>query len=93
MGTVDASQLILPAWNFSPSQIGMMHLVAMAGHVVGAILAGTLSDYSIVRLAARNNGVFEPEMRLWVALPGGLISFSGLLVYGLSIANVGAIYA
>ncbi|KAJ5107333.1 hypothetical protein N7456_004008 [Penicillium angulare] len=43
---------------------GLSYLGMGTGFVIGQILFGLVSDKVIVRLTKRNNGVFEPEMRL-----------------------------
>ncbi|KAJ5279717.1 hypothetical protein N7478_005089 [Penicillium angulare] len=43
---------------------GLSYLGMGTGFVIGQIIFGLVSDKIIVRLTKRNNGVFEPEMRL-----------------------------
>lgn len=78
---------ILPPYNFSASGIGLMNLPPFIGGIVGSLYGGLLNDWLIVKLARRNNGVFEPEMRLWVALPAVLAMPTSILLFGLATAN------
>lgn len=59
---------VQPPYNFSPSGIGLMNLPPFIGGIVGTLYGGIFSDWLIVKLARRNNGVFEPEMRYVDAL-------------------------
>ncbi|KAJ4174752.1 hypothetical protein NW754_005174 [Fusarium falciforme] len=70
-----------PPYNFTTFGIGCMTLGPFVGNIFGSIYGGPLSDWVIVRLARRNGGVFEPEMRLYplvvptIAMAGGIIMF------------------
>jgi hypothetical protein len=77
-----------PPYNFSSSGIGLMNIPPFLGGLFGAAYAGPLSDYLILKLAKRRNGVFEPEMRLWLALPGILVGPASILLFGLSLIHV-----
>ncbi|KAF5696297.1 major facilitator superfamily transporter, partial [Fusarium mundagurra] len=59
-----------PPYNFSTAGIGYMSLGPFVGNLFGSIYGGPLADWTCVRLAKRNGGVFEPEMRLYpLAIP------------------------
>ncbi|KAK3726133.1 hypothetical protein LTR37_000281 [Vermiconidia calcicola] len=79
--------MTLPPYNFTSAGIGLMNLPPFIGGVVGSIYGGVLNDWVAVRLARRNNGIFEPEMRLWVALPPILILPASILLFGISTAK------
>ncbi|KAM0430880.1 hypothetical protein ACHAPT_005512 [Fusarium lateritium] len=70
-----------PPYSFTTAGIGYMTLGPFVGNVLGSIYGGPLSDWVIMRLARRNGGIFEPEMRLYplivptVAMAGGIIMF------------------
>nr|POE62888.1 putative mfs-type transporter [Quercus suber] len=81
--TVNLSSAMLePPWNFNAAQIGLMSLPALIGTTLGNLLSGPLSDWHILWLAKRNNGIFEPEMRLWVMLPFVIFLPLGAFVFG-----------
>jgi MFS family permease len=73
----------VPPYNLNPAQLGYIS----AGPVVGVILGAAFSALSFDRVArycARiNNGIYEPEFRLFFAIPA--IIFSGLGLYGFGI--------
>jgi hypothetical protein len=65
---------------------GLFFLGLILGTVVAEILfSGRLSDWLVVFLAKRNNGIRSPEMRLWLGYPAAILSSLGLLIWGLSI--------
>lgn len=84
--------MIKPPYNFSPSAIGLFHLAGFIGAFLAAITGGPLNDWTIVRLARRNKGIFEPETRLWFSIPGGFLNCVGLLVFGIGLAKVRLYY-
>jgi len=65
---------------------GLFFLGLILGTVFAEIFfSGRLSDWLMLRLAKRNNGVRLPEMRLWLGYPAAVLSSVGLLVWGLSV--------
>jgi len=65
---------------------GLFFLGLILGTIFAEILfSGRLSDWLMVFLAKRNNGVRSPEMRLWLGYPAAILSSLGLLIWGLSI--------
>ena len=76
----------LPPYNFRPSCIGLLNLAPFIKGTIGSIFASLFGDRSIICLAKRNNGYFEPEMRLWTAVPAILIMPFSLLWFGLATA-------
>jgi len=72
--------------NYSPQIQGLLFLGLLIGTLFSEIFfSGRLSDYIVMRLAKRNNGVRIPEMRLWLAYPAALLSAIGLIIWGISI--------
>ncbi|KAK8924945.1 putative MFS-typetransporter [Metarhizium anisopliae] len=84
--SVQATYLLEPPYNFTPSGIGLMSLAPFIGTFPGIFVGGYLNDKSIIWLSKRNHGVYEPEMRLWLALPSAILMPSSLLMVGLGIA-------
>jgi len=74
-------------YDFSTSGIGLLNLAPFIGAVVAAFYSGPLSDWSIVHLSKRNGGIYEPEMRLYLAIFPALVGPAGLFLYGLALAN------
>ncbi|KAL4860845.1 hypothetical protein BDV12DRAFT_208751 [Aspergillus spectabilis] len=79
--------LIQPPYDFSPSAIGLFHLGGFVGALLATLVMSPLLDWMIIRLAKRNNGIFEPEMRLWMSIPAALINFAAMLLYGIGLGR------
>ncbi|KAK5165776.1 uncharacterized protein LTR77_008699 [Saxophila tyrrhenica] len=75
-----------PPYNFGSVGIGLMNLPPFIGSVLGSLYGGLFNDWLTVRLARRNNGIFEPEMVLWVAVPAVFTLPASLLLFGLPTA-------
>ena len=86
LATTEATYFPLPPYNFGPIGVGLLNLPAFLGCILGAIWGGPLSDWSILYFARRNNGIYEPEMRLWLAMFPVFVGPAGLFLYGYSIA-------
>ncbi|KAI8947767.1 major facilitator superfamily domain-containing protein [Xylaria longipes] len=55
-------------YGFPTSLTGLVYLALGLGYLIGIWSFSLLSDRTVVRLAKRNNGVFEPEMRLYLVV-------------------------
>lgn len=86
--TVQAIYLLEPPYNFSPSGVGLMNLPPFIGCFIGFFVGGWLNDKSIMVLAKRNQGIYEPEQRLWMALPVSVTIPIGILMFGVCLAHV-----
>ncbi|KAJ9485256.1 hypothetical protein VN97_g8090 [Penicillium thymicola] len=86
MTSLQASYMIIPPYNFDAAGVGLMNVAPFVGAVLGFPFGGYLSDKSILWLSKRNGGIYEPEMRLWLALPVAIISPAGILMFGLGLA-------
>lgn len=69
MTTALSTYMLEPPYEFSASQIGLMSLAPFIGQTLGSVIVGPLSDYVVLRLAKRNNGIYEPEFRFYCFLP------------------------
>ncbi len=67
--TALSTYMLDPPYNFSASSIGLMSLAPFVGNTLGLIICGPVSDWLVLRLSKRNNGIYEPEMRFWVFVP------------------------
>lgn len=83
-----AAEFTLPPYSFSASSIGLFNLAPFAGSIIGGLYGGPLSDWAIMWLTKRNNGIYHPEFRLWLGLPIVLTLPAGYLMFGLSTAQV-----
>ncbi|KAK8151985.1 major facilitator superfamily domain-containing protein [Phyllosticta citribraziliensis] len=74
--------LTAPPYNWSTTSTGLLCLAALVGAIMGYTTSGPLSDALVLRLARRNGGVKEPEMRLWALAPCSVYGGAGYLLYG-----------
>jgi hypothetical protein len=79
--------LAYPPYNFSASLVGASYTSAVIGVGVGAFVSGLLGDKITLWLARRNNGVREPEHRLWLFGLNAVLVPGALLLWGLGAAN------
>ncbi|KAK7712627.1 hypothetical protein SLS64_005011 [Diaporthe eres] len=82
MSAALSTYMILPPYDFNSTQIGLMNLAPFIGNTLGSLICGPLSDWTILRLAKRNNGIYEPEMRLWVFVPFIPFQVAGAFWFG-----------
>ncbi|KAH8674261.1 major facilitator superfamily domain-containing protein [Xylariales sp. PMI_506] len=85
--TTSSIYLLSEPYNFGSVQIGLFSLPPFIGSLVAFCYGGPLADWWILLASKRNGGVFEPEMRLHLALLCIFITPAGLICYGLGIAN------
>lgn len=78
----------LPPYLFTPEQIGYTSAGPLVGNIFGAIYGGYLSDRSILYYARRNNGYYEPEMRLYLLHFPAIMMAGGLIMFGTTISRV-----
>ncbi|KAL2826176.1 major facilitator superfamily domain-containing protein [Aspergillus pseudoustus] len=74
-------------YNFSTNTIGLTYLACFVGVTIGCCISGWMSDLVAIRLARGNDGIMEPEQRLWICLVALVVHPAGCLLYG-----VGASY-
>lgn len=68
-------------YNWSTTDAGLIFLAALVGNIVGWA-TGVLSDQIVLYLARRNNGIREPEMRLWTLCVSFVYAAVGYQLYG-----------
>ena len=72
------------SYNFSSIQTGLVYLSPFIGGILGTAVAGKVSDVIVRFMARRNDGVYEPEFRLVMAIPIAITSVIGLMGFGWS---------
>ncbi|KAH6967707.1 serine/threonine kinase 16 [Ilyonectria sp. MPI-CAGE-AT-0026] len=87
MSTTLSTYLTQPPYNFTSDQIGLMSLPRMIGVTIGALIIGPMSDWWIIYLSRRRNGIYDPEMRLWCIIPFLLFVPTGALLFGIGLNN------
>lgn len=83
-------------WNYTETGVAVMNVATLIGAVLGCYMSGVLSDKHVLWMAKRNDGVAEPEFRLWLLFITLLISPAGLIMFGVGADRVWppeAIYA
>lgn len=74
-------------YNFSSGSVGLTNLSSLVGSIIGMFFGGYVADWIVLKLARKNNGIVEPEMRLWLMIFPTIINAAGLLMYGLGAYN------
>ncbi|KAF4440754.1 putative HOL1-like protein [Fusarium austroafricanum] len=73
-----------PPYNFNTAGVGLMSLGPFVGNVFGSLYGGLLGDWVVIKMAKRNKGIFEPEMRLYIVLLPALLMGAGLIMFGVT---------
>ncbi|KPM46327.1 hypothetical protein AK830_g218 [Neonectria ditissima] len=87
MSTTMSTFLTQAPYDFTSDQVGLMALPRMIGVTIGALIIGPLSDWWIVWLSRRRNGIYDPEMRLWCIVPFLPFVPAGALLFGIGLNN------
>jgi len=74
-------------YNFTSLQVGLIYISPFIGGILGTAVAGRFSDVIVRWMARRNDGVYEPEFRLLMAIPVTISTVIGLMGYGWSVAE------
>lgn len=88
LGVTQTTLYALPPYNFGTLGVATMNVPPAIGAVLGSAFGGPLVDRAIVFFASRNKGVYQPEMRFWLVAVPIASMLIGILLYGLSIAQV-----
>jgi len=78
------TQVYVTTYSWQPELCGLAYLGIGVGFFLGIILVAKTSDATIIRLAKRNNGVYEPEMRLPACVFFGMLVPISFFWYGWS---------
>lgn len=88
LSITSSTYLLSPPYNFGAWGVGLFSLAPFTGSVIAAFFGGPLTDWYILKMAKRNGGVFEPEMRLHLALSCLIATPAGMFCYGFGLTNV-----
>ncbi|KAH8115459.1 MFS general substrate transporter [Phellopilus nigrolimitatus] len=64
---------------FDATKVGLVSIGPFIGSVLGTVVAGPLSDWSVKWAAKRNNGIYEPEFRLFLLVPMFILDIAGYI--------------
>ncbi|KAK8030276.1 MFS transporter [Apiospora arundinis] len=83
------SSIILgsPPYSFSPSMVGLSYISCIIGTAAASAFTGVVSDRFIIRIARRNNGISEPEHRLWLFSISTIVVPFSLILWGVGAAH------
>lgn len=87
LNATSSSTLSAPPYNFLSSIVGLSYISGVIGVAVGFLATGPLSDFLVVFLSRRHDGIFEPEYRLWLFAAPMIFIPAGLLLWGLGSAS------
>ncbi|CCH45073.1 putative membrane protein [Wickerhamomyces ciferrii] len=73
-----------PPYGYSKLSVGLFYISPFIGGSLGSAVAGKLSDIMVRYLVKKNNGIYEPELRLLMVLPSVLATCIGLIGFGWS---------
>jgi hypothetical protein len=68
-------------YNFSPGINSLIKIPPIIGTIFGVYLGGALTDQYVQWRARKNNGIFEPEMRLAALILPFFVVPAGILMY------------
>ncbi|KAI4754740.1 MFS general substrate transporter [Aureobasidium sp. EXF-3400] len=74
-------------YNFTSLQVGLIYISPFIGGILGTAVAGRFSDVIVRWMSRRNDGVYEPEFRLIMAIPVTISTVIGLMGYGWSVSE------
>jgi MFS family permease len=86
LAVVNSALFIGPPYFWGEVKSGYTYAAPFIGSVVGFIIAGTCSDWSVKYMVKLNKGVYEPEFRIFVLSIWNLI-IGGIGLYGFALTG------
>lgn len=74
-------------YHFTSLQVGLVYISPFIGGILGTAVAGRFSDVIVRWMSRKNDGVYEPEFRLIMAIPVTISTVIGLMGYGWSVSE------
>lgn len=90
MGALVASIFIGPPLFWGTDKAGYGYSGAFIGALLGFAFCGLTADWSVRFLTRMNNGVYEPEFRIWLILPMLVCCAIGLFGFAETVNDVAA---
>ena len=72
------------SYQFSALGTGLVYISPFIGGILGTAVAGKFSDLIVRFMTRRNDGIYEPEFRLIMAIPITIATVIGLMGFGWS---------
>lgn len=76
-----------PPYNFRASFVGLSYLSPLIGVIFGSIYTGRVGKWFVLKMARRNNGIMEPEHRLWIFTLSLILIPGSLILWGVGTAH------
>ena len=83
IGVIIAVMFIGPPYFWGEEKSGYAYLAPFIGALGGFLVSGLMADTSAMMLTRRNNGIYEPEFRLFLVIP--MLITAGVGLYGFGI--------
>jgi hypothetical protein len=84
IGVILAQFLLGPPLWWTEVNTGYSYTAAFIGAIIGFAIAGGLADWSAKWLTKLNNGVYEPEFRIFLVIPQLILGCAGLYGWGIT---------
>lgn len=88
IGVILAAIFLGPPLFFDEVRTGYAYTGAFLGAILGFLVAGGLSDWSVKKLTKWNRGIYEPEFRIYLVVVQAIFGLSGLYGFGITSAKV-----
>ncbi|KAJ5288633.1 hypothetical protein N7478_001663 [Penicillium angulare] len=87
VNAVNSAAFTALPYNWTAANVGLSYIAEIVGTYFAGFIAGRLADRLSIRLAKSNNGVMEPESRLWMFVSLAILAPLGLIIYGVGAAQ------
>ncbi|KAL9089548.1 MAG: hypothetical protein Q9159_002500 [Coniocarpon cinnabarinum] len=87
IGIVLAAIMLGPPLFFNSEQVGYMYTGAFVGALIGFAVCGLTADWVPRQLTKWNNGIYEPEFRMFLVIPQFFFGCIGLYAFGWTAAD------
>jgi hypothetical protein len=74
-------------YSFAASMVGVAYVSPLIGVGISSIYTGYFGNWFVIKMARRNNGIMEPEHRLWLFSASVLLLPFGLILWGVGAAH------
>lgn len=71
-----------PPYGYSKLTVGLFYISPFVGGSLGSMVAGRVSDLLVRYMVKKNNGIYEPELRLIMVIPSVITTCIGLMGFG-----------